>query len=52
MQHIVDGDIALSQPSEGPLVARIEGSAKSAWDQGYARCSRYRQVLLAACLSR
>ena len=52
MQYIVDGDIALSRPPKGPLAAQIAGFAEWARDQGYARCSRYRQVLLAACFSR
>lgn len=52
MPYIVDGDITLSQPPTGPLAAQIEGFAGWARDQGYARPSRYRQVLLAACLSR
>jgi integrase/recombinase XerD len=52
MQYIVDGDIALSQPPQGPLAAQIEGFAAWAREQGYARRSRYRQVLLAGCLSR
>ncbi len=52
MPYIVHGDIALSQPPTGPVAAQIEGFAGWARDQGYARCSRYRQVLLAACFSR
>ena len=52
MSYIVDGDIRLSQPPTGPLAAQIEGFAKWARDQGYARCSRCLQVRLAACFSR
>src|SRR5205814_10059739 len=52
MPYTVDGDITLSQPPTGPFAAQIEGFAGWARDQGYARASRYRQVLLAACLSR
>jgi site-specific recombinase XerD len=52
MPYIVHGDIALSQPPTGPVAAQIEGFAGWARDQGYARCSRYRQVLLAADFSR
>lgn len=52
MPYIVDGDIALSQTPKGPLAAQIEGFAGWARDQGYARHSRYRHVLLAACWSR
>ena len=52
MPYIVDGDITLLQSPTGPLAAQIEGFAGWARDQGYARCSRCRQVLLAACFSR
>src|SRR5712691_362390 len=52
MPYIVHGDIVLSQPPTGPVAAQIEGFAGWARDQGYARCSRYRQVLLAADFSR
>lgn len=52
MPYIVDGDIALSRPAQGPLAGEIEGFAGWARNQGYARCSRYRRVLLAACFSR
>src|SRR2546425_5825145 len=36
---------------KGPLAAQIQGFARWAGDQGYARYSRYRQVLLAARFS-
>jgi hypothetical protein len=52
MPFIVDGDITLSHRPTGPLAGQIEGFAGWAREQGYARCSRYRQVLLAACFSR
>ena len=52
MKYIVNGDIVLSRPPEGPLAAQIGAFAKWASEQGYARYSRYRQVLLAACFSR
>jgi integrase/recombinase XerD len=52
MKYVVNGDVVLSQPLEGPLSAHIGAFAQWARDQGYARASRYRQVLLAACLSR
>jgi site-specific recombinase XerD len=45
-------DVVLSQPFEGPLAEHIAGFAEWAREQGYARYSRYRQVLLAACFSR
>jgi len=52
MPYIVHGDIALSQPPTGPVASQIEGFAEWARHHGYARYSRYRQVLLAACFSR
>jgi hypothetical protein len=52
MKSIVDGDVVLSQPVEGPLSAHIAALAAWAREQGYARWSRYRQVLLAACFNR
>lgn len=52
MKYIIDGDVVLSQPPNGPLSAHIPAFAQWARDQGYAWASRYRQVLLAACFSR
>ena len=52
MKYIVDGDIVLSRPPTGPLAAQIAAFAQWTREQGYARYSRYRQVLLAAGLSR
>ena len=52
MKFIVCGEVVLSRPLDGPLSAHIAGFAKCARDQGYARYSRHRQVLLAACFSR
>jgi len=52
MKYIIDGDVVLSQPPDGPLSAHIPAFAQWARDQGYALASRYRQVLLAACFSR
>jgi site-specific recombinase XerD len=52
MPYIVRDDIALSQPPTGPFASHIEGFVGWARDQGYARYSRYRQGLLAACFSR
>jgi integrase/recombinase XerD len=51
MKCIVDGDVVLSRPLEGPLSAHVGAFATWARDQGYAWASRYRQVLLAACFS-
>ena len=52
MKCIVYSDVVLSRPLDGPLSAHIAGFANWAYEQGYARYSRYRQVLLAACFSR
>jgi integrase/recombinase XerD len=52
VKHIVDGQVVLSRPLEGPLAAQIAAFAKWAREQGYALQSRYRRVLLAAGLSR
>ena len=52
MKCIINDDVVLSRPLEGPLTAQIRAFATWARDQGYARCSRYRRVLLAACFSR
>jgi len=52
MKCIVNDDVVLSRPLEGPLSAHIAAFAQWARDQGYAWASRYRQVLLAACFSR
>ncbi len=52
MKCIVDDDVVLSQPLEGPLSVHIPAFAQRARDRGYAWASRYRQVLLAACFSR
>ena len=52
MKYIIDDDVALSRPLEGPLSGQIAAFAKWARDQGYAVESRYRRVLLAAGFSR
>jgi integrase/recombinase XerD len=52
MKCIVDHDVVLSRPLEGPLSGHIAAFATRVRDQGYAWASRYRQVLLAACFSR
>jgi len=52
MTCIVDDDVVLSRPLEGPLSGHIAAFARWARDQGCAWASRYRQVLLAACFSR
>jgi integrase/recombinase XerD len=52
MKITVDDDVVLSRPLEGPLSAHIRAFAQGARQQGYARTSRYRRVLLAAEFSR
>jgi len=52
MRCIIDDELTLSRPLEGPLAAQVPAFAKWAREQGYARRSRYRQVRLAACFSR
>jgi integrase/recombinase XerD len=52
MKCIVSSDIVLSRPLEGPISAHIPAFAAWARERGYARRSRYRQVLLASCFSR
>jgi len=52
MKYIVNGDLVLSRAPEGPLATHVGGFARWASEQGYARYSRYRQVLLATCFSR
>src|SRR5260370_36733470 len=52
MKCIVDDDVVLSRPLEGPLSAHIAGFAKWARDEGYASPSRWREVLLATGFSR
>lgn len=52
MKYIVNHQVVLSRPLEGPLAAHIPPFAAWASEQGYARYSLYRQVLLAACFSR
>ena len=52
MKYIINDDVVLSRPLEGPLAGQIAAFAKWAREQGYARQSRYRRVLLAAGFSR
>ncbi len=52
MRHIIDDQVVLSRPLEGPLATQIVGFARCAREEGYARQSRYRRVLLAAGFSR
>ena len=52
MKHIIDDQVVLSRPPEGPLATQIGAFARAAREEGYARQSRYRRVLLAAGFSR
>jgi len=52
MKYVVNNDVVLSRPPEGPLAAHIGAFAQWARDQGYALASRCRQVMLAASFSR
>ena len=52
MKCVIDSHVVLSQPPQGPLAVHIEAFAKSLREQGYARYSIHRQVLLAAGFSR
>jgi integrase/recombinase XerD len=51
VKHVIDGEIVLSRPPEGPLAAQIPAFAQWVHEQGYGWYSRYRHVLLAACFS-
>jgi integrase/recombinase XerD len=52
VKHIIDDHVVLSRPLEGPLATQIAAFARYAREEGYARQSRYRRVLLAAGFSR
>ena len=52
MKYIVNDQVVLSQPLEGPLKAHIAPFAQWASDQGYALSYVHRKVLIAACFSR
>jgi integrase/recombinase XerD len=52
VKYIIDNRIILSRVPEGPLATYLEPFARSLREQGYARYSIHRQVLLAACFSR
>lgn len=51
MKCIINGQVVLSRPLEGPLAVHIASFARWASDQGYALRSVYRRVLLATCFS-
>ena len=52
MKCIIDTQVVLSRAPEGPLVAQLGPFARSLREQGYARYTIHRQVLLAAGFSR
>ena len=52
MKLVIDDQVVVSRPLEGPLRTQIGAFARYAREEGYARQSRYRQVLLAAGFSR
>ena len=52
MKCIVDNDVVLARPLEGPLSAQIAGFSRWARGEGYTFLSRRRKVLLTACFSR
>jgi integrase/recombinase XerD len=52
MRFIIDDEVVLSRPLEGPLASQVTAFAKWVREQGYAWHPRYRRVLLAACFSR
>jgi integrase/recombinase XerD len=49
---IINDQVVLSRPLEGPLAVHIGSFAQWASERGYALYSVYRRVLLAACFSR
>ena len=52
MKYIINDQVVLSRPLEGPLAAYIGSFGRSASEQGYGLWSLRRQVRLAACFSR
>ena len=52
MNCVINSQVVLSQPAEGPLAPYIGSFAESLSEQGYAPYSIHRYVLLAACFSR
>jgi integrase/recombinase XerD len=51
MRYLINGQVALSRPPEGPIATHIASFARWVNDQGYAIASLYRRVLLGACFS-
>lgn len=52
MKYIINDQVVLSRPLEGPLAAYIGSFGRWAVEQGYGLSSLRRQVRLAACFSR
>lgn len=52
MKYVVNNQVVLSRPLEGPLAAHIDAFAKSLSERGYSSCSLKKQVRVAACFSR
>lgn len=52
MNCIINSQVVLSRPPEGPLARYIGAFAESLNEQGYSLSSIHRQVFLAACFSR
>jgi hypothetical protein len=48
---VINSQVVLSRPPEGPLASYIVSFAEAVSEQGYAADSVHRQVLLAACFS-
>jgi site-specific recombinase XerD len=52
MKCIIENQVVLARPLEGPIAAQIDSFARSMSLQGYSLVSIHRQVFLAACFSR
>ena len=52
MKCVINNQVVLSRPPQGPLAGYIGSFAESLSKQGYSLDSIHRQVLLAACFSR
>lgn len=52
MTCVINDQVVLSRPPEGPLAGYIDSFAESLAEQGYTQASIHRQVFLASCFSR
>ena len=52
MNYVINSQIVLSRPPDGPLAGNIGSFAQSLVEQGYSEDSTHRQILLAACFSK